>query len=513
MCRAGDGATLLIGAGNVDAAEFEDADEVRFDRGRNRHVAFGGGPHRCLGSHLARLELHVALEQFHRASPTTRSPRVPRSTSPPASARPSTCRSRSPSPRTGAWSQGNSRARSGATTGSRRRGGRRRGAPPEGAPNIVLVVLDDVGFAQLGCFGSDLDTPMFDALAAARSALPQLPHDRAVLTDAVVPAHRAQPPRERDGPHHRPRHGLPGLRRLHPEGERVPLRDPRAARVRGVGHRQVAPHTRRRAEPGGAARPLAARPRLRAVLRVLRRRDAPERARARPRQPLRRRAARRGRRLPPHRGPRRPRDRVRRTTSGRSTRTSRSSLYLCPGACHSPHHAPPEWIERYHGRFDVGWDVWREQVLAPPDRDGVAAGAHGALGTAGVGSGVGGPHRRRTPRLRALHGGVRGLPVARRPPCRPVPRRAGGHRRSRQHGRDRGVRQRREQRRRRARIVERRTRRGTARRAPSKRRCRSSTRSAARAGTTTTRGAGPSRATRRSAGGSARCTKAVSPIR
>jgi arylsulfatase len=38
--------------------------------------------------------------------------------------------------------------------------------------------------------------------------------------------------------------------------------------------------------------------------------------------------------------------------------------YLCPGACHSPHHAPPEWIARYHGRFDGGWDVWREQVLA-----------------------------------------------------------------------------------------------------------------------------------------------------
>ncbi len=39
-------------------------------------------------------------------------------------------------------------------------------------------------------------------------------------------------------------------------------------------------------------------------------------------------------------------------------------LYLCPGACHSPHHAPPEWIERYRGRFDTGWDAWREQTLA-----------------------------------------------------------------------------------------------------------------------------------------------------
>jgi cytochrome P450 len=65
QCKAGDSATLLLGAGNVDAAEFDGANEVRFDRDRNRHVAFGGGPHRCLGSHLARLELRVALEQFH----------------------------------------------------------------------------------------------------------------------------------------------------------------------------------------------------------------------------------------------------------------------------------------------------------------------------------------------------------------------------------------------------------------------------------------------------------------
>ncbi len=67
--KAGDGVTLLIGAGNCDAAEFDGADEVRFDRERNRHLAFGGGPHRCLGSHLARLELIVALEEFHKRIP------------------------------------------------------------------------------------------------------------------------------------------------------------------------------------------------------------------------------------------------------------------------------------------------------------------------------------------------------------------------------------------------------------------------------------------------------------
>jgi arylsulfatase len=38
--------------------------------------------------------------------------------------------------------------------------------PRAGAPNIVMIVLDDVGFAQLGCFGSDIETPHMDALAA-----------------------------------------------------------------------------------------------------------------------------------------------------------------------------------------------------------------------------------------------------------------------------------------------------------------------------------------------------------
>ena len=38
--------------------------------------------------------------------------------------------------------------------------------PPQGAPNVVLIVLDDVGFAQLGCYGSDLETPAIDGLAA-----------------------------------------------------------------------------------------------------------------------------------------------------------------------------------------------------------------------------------------------------------------------------------------------------------------------------------------------------------
>lgn len=70
--KAGDGCAVLIGAANGDPHEFDAADVVDFERGANRHLAFGAGPHRCLGSHFARLELRVAIEEFHRRIPNYR---------------------------------------------------------------------------------------------------------------------------------------------------------------------------------------------------------------------------------------------------------------------------------------------------------------------------------------------------------------------------------------------------------------------------------------------------------
>jgi cytochrome P450 len=58
-----------LSAANLDPAEFPEPLEVRFDRPTNRHLAFGGGVHRCLGSHLARRELRVALREWHRRIP------------------------------------------------------------------------------------------------------------------------------------------------------------------------------------------------------------------------------------------------------------------------------------------------------------------------------------------------------------------------------------------------------------------------------------------------------------
>ncbi len=61
--------SVMIGSANTDERVWERPDEVDFERAINKHIAFGGGAHRCLGSHLARMELRVALEEWHAAIP------------------------------------------------------------------------------------------------------------------------------------------------------------------------------------------------------------------------------------------------------------------------------------------------------------------------------------------------------------------------------------------------------------------------------------------------------------
>jgi cytochrome P450 len=70
--RKDDRVMVMLGSVNTDESDMADAHVVRFDRAENRHLAFGGGVHRCLGSNLARLELRVALREWHRRIPEYR---------------------------------------------------------------------------------------------------------------------------------------------------------------------------------------------------------------------------------------------------------------------------------------------------------------------------------------------------------------------------------------------------------------------------------------------------------
>jgi cytochrome P450 len=61
--------SVILGSSNTDESIWERADEVDFGRDTKGHIAFGGGNHRCLGAHLARMELRVTLEEWLAAVP------------------------------------------------------------------------------------------------------------------------------------------------------------------------------------------------------------------------------------------------------------------------------------------------------------------------------------------------------------------------------------------------------------------------------------------------------------
>ncbi|MGI5518929.1 cytochrome P450 [Streptomyces sp. CA-106131] len=61
---AGSRVMLLYGSANRDQNEFPDPNKVVLDRHPNRHVGFGMGPHRCLGSHLAKTQMRLTLERL-----------------------------------------------------------------------------------------------------------------------------------------------------------------------------------------------------------------------------------------------------------------------------------------------------------------------------------------------------------------------------------------------------------------------------------------------------------------
>jgi cytochrome P450 len=67
--KRGDMVYGLVSAANRDPRAYERADEFLPDRKRNNHMGFASGPHRCLGQHLARREMQIAVEEWLRVIP------------------------------------------------------------------------------------------------------------------------------------------------------------------------------------------------------------------------------------------------------------------------------------------------------------------------------------------------------------------------------------------------------------------------------------------------------------
>jgi arylsulfatase A-like enzyme len=234
---------------------------------------------------------------------------------------------------------------------------------PAGAPNVVLVVLDDVGYAQLGCYGSDIDTPVIDGLAASGVRLANFhttslcsPTRACLLTgrnhhtngmgrvaDLAMgyPGYWGRMPRE---------NGflseilgaagwIPvavGKWHLTPEDE-THMAAPRDTWPLGRGfQRWYGFH-------GGETHQFV--PTLFQDNHSVRPPHSPEE----------------GYHLSTDLADRA----IRYVGEVRSAAPDEPFfLYFATGACHSPHHAPRDWIDRYAGQFDTGWDDWRERTFA-----------------------------------------------------------------------------------------------------------------------------------------------------
>ncbi|MGQ0826287.1 MAG: arylsulfatase [Actinomycetota bacterium] len=235
--------------------------------------------------------------------------------------------------------------------------------PPAGAPNVVLVVLDDVGFAQLGCFGSDLDTPTCDAFAATGLRY------RNFHTTALCSPTRSCLLTGRN--HHRNgmgritdlATGFPGYDARIPFANQFlsELLVPHGYAAWAVGKWHLTPDeecqlgaTRTRWPLGrGFERfygffPGETHQNAPALVHDSHFVDAP-------------RSVVDGYHLTE--------DLVDHAlTFVRDLRHVDPDkpffLYFATGACHSPHQSPQEWRERYRGRFDEGWDEWRARTLA-----------------------------------------------------------------------------------------------------------------------------------------------------
>ena len=232
----------------------------------------------------------------------------------------------------------------------------------QGSPNVVLVILDDVGFAQLGCFGSDIDTPILDGLAASGLRFTNF-HTTALCspTRACVLTGR--------------NHHANGMGRIIELATGFPGYNSRIPFANGLLSEILLPH--------GYSTFAVGKWHLTPE-------DESHMAAPRTRWPLGRGFERfygfmegethqyvpalvsDNHQVHPPRtyeeGYHLTEDLVDRSIGFikdlRAVDCDKPFfLYFCPGACHAPHQAPPRWIERYRGHFDHGWDSWREATL------------------------------------------------------------------------------------------------------------------------------------------------------
>ena len=235
--------------------------------------------------------------------------------------------------------------------------------PAHGAPNVVMIVLDDVGFAQLGCFGSGISTPRIDEVAEQG-----LRYQRFHVT-AVCSSTRAALLTGRN--HHAVGMGVTEEAALGFPGYtgRIPRSAATLARVlkdtgyntMAVGKWHLVPRTETSAAGPFERWPLGVGfEKYYGFLGSETSQWAPE-------------LVRDNHHVDPPATPEEGYhltedlvDETIRMIQDQQQATTRKPFfaYLATGAAHAPHQVTPEWVEPYRGAFDHGWEAYREEVFA-----------------------------------------------------------------------------------------------------------------------------------------------------
>ena len=222
--------------------------------------------------------------------------------------------------------------------------------PPAGAPNVLIVLLDDVGLRRIERVRRSVQHAGRRAACRRRSEVQPVPHDGAVRPDPPGAPDRAQPPLGRHGLDHRDRHVGAGQQLAAAEHEGTAGDDAQAQRVLDRPVRQVSRGAGVAIVADRPVRCLAVGRRwLRVLLRLHRRREQPVRPGAVRRAHTGRAAHDPRGGLPPHRGSRRPCRSAGSASRRRSMPDKPFFMYFAPGATHAPHHVPTEWSDKYTG--------------------------------------------------------------------------------------------------------------------------------------------------------------------